>query len=293
MSRQTLKLKKPYMKSKDVWDFQTLVSSKGFSVGKIDGVYGELSKKACEDFQRSRGLRADGICGKKTWAALQEVPPAPGIPTNPTTADIQSRLHEWGFGTVIGAADGKMGSKTKTGIKQFQSCMGLKPDGVPGKLTIAALWGNIISPRIPEEELKCQCVAAGKNYCNGYPMGYGYGISVRILSERIMREVEKKYPGTAFYVPSVKTPSASGSLAGGHRCTKWNKERGGANGSQHRACLAMDIFGKRPGVADSAIRQEIENIAMSMNIYGGVGYGARYIVHIDNRGNKARWKYNG
>ena len=55
----------------------------------------------------------------------------------------------------------------------------------------------------------------------------------------------------------------------------------------------MDIFGKRPGVADSAIRQEIENIAMSMNIYGGVGYGARYIVHIDNRGNKARWKYNG
>ena len=214
MSRQTLKLKKPYMKSKDVWDFQTLVSSKGFSVGKIDGVYGELSKKACEDFQRSRGLRADGICGKKTWAALQEVPPAPGIPTNPTTADIQSRLHEWGFGTVIGAADGKMGSKTKTGIKQFQSCMGLKPDGVPGKLTIAALWGNIISPRIPEEELKCQCVAAGKNYCNGYPMGYGYGISVRILSERIMREVEKKYPGTAFYVPSVKTPSASGSLAG-------------------------------------------------------------------------------
>ena len=28
-----------------------------------------------------------------------------------------------------------------------------------------------------------------------------------------------------------------------------------------------------------------------INTKGGVGYGARYIVHINTRGNRARWKY--
>lgn len=292
MKRQTLRLKSPNIRGKDVWDLQTLLKAKGYYTGKIDGIYGPLTKAAVESYQKAMGLKVDGIVGKKTWAALLAVPIV-GIPANPTTADIQARLHEWGFAAVVGAVDGKKGRKTKAGIKQFQSCMGLKPDGIVGDKTKAALWGEIIVPRITEEELMCQCVAAGKNYCNGYPKGYGYGISVRILSERLFREVEKKHPGTIFYVPSVKTPSASGSLAGGHRCTKWNKERGGANGSKHKACLAMDIFGKRPGVKDSVIRQYIEDVAMSMNIYGGVGYGARYIVHLDNRGNKARWKYSG
>lgn len=290
MARQTLKYKIPNMKGQDVKDFQTMVTQKGFSVGSIDGKYGLKSRNACKAFQKANDLTADGICGAKTWAAL-EAAPEPGIPSNPSTKQIQDRLIEWGFGTIVGKADGKMGTKTKTAIKQFQSCMSLKPDGIVGKNTKAALWGEIIVPRISDREIMCQCVAAGKNYCNGYPKGHNYGISVRILAERIFREVEKKYPGTKFYTTSVATPTPNGSNAGGYRCSKWNKLRGGASSSQHIKGLAMDIYGKCPKAADSVIRQEIENVAMNINTYGGVGYGAAYIVHIDNRGSKARWKY--
>ena len=37
----------------------------------VDGVFGSLSEIALISFQKMRGLRADGICGKKTWAELK------------------------------------------------------------------------------------------------------------------------------------------------------------------------------------------------------------------------------
>ena len=39
-------------------------------MGKADGVFGNKTKEAVEDFQRKHGLTVDGIAGKKTIAAL-------------------------------------------------------------------------------------------------------------------------------------------------------------------------------------------------------------------------------
>lgn len=36
----------------------------------VDGLYGQLTKRAVEDYQRSVGLYDDGIVGPRTWAAL-------------------------------------------------------------------------------------------------------------------------------------------------------------------------------------------------------------------------------
>lgn len=41
-------------------------------------------------------------------------------------------------------------------------------------------------------------------------------------------------------------------------------------------------------MSDSKLRDKLEQIALDMNDRGGVGYGARYIVHVDVRGKKAR-----
>ena len=296
MTLKTLRITFPRMKGEIVKYAQEMLTQAGYNCGKIDGIWGPQCKKACEEFQKDCKLVVDGICGPKTWTVLQnkaqtEEQKSVNAPEDPTVLQIQNRLIEWGFGAVLGKADGKMGTKTKTAIKQFQCAMSLQPDAIVGNQTKAALWGEIIVPRIAEETMKCQCTATGKNWCNGYPVGKGYSISVRILAERIFRECEKKYPGTKFYITTQTTQTPNGANAGGYRCAKWNSNRGGASGSQHKKGLGMDIYGIKDGVSRYDIRQHLEDIAMSMNKYGGVGYGAKYIVHIDTRCTKARWKY--
>lgn len=299
---RTLKYKLPLMKGDDVKQLQETLNKLGYSCGTPDGKFGTNTRSAVKKFQKANKLDSDGIVGAKTWAKLEELNKKPSssstssvktetIPENPTTLQIQKRLIEWGFGPVCGAADGKMGSKTKEAIKHFQTAMSIKPTGKVDATTKKALWGTIIVPRFTAEQMKCQCTAAGKNYCNGYPQGKGYDIGIRILAERIMREVDKKYPGTTYEIPSYATPTPNKSYAGGDRCVKWNKERNGASGSQHRYSRAVDIVPVNAKTDFRVIRQYMEDIAMDMNKYGGVGYGAYYIVHIDIRGNKARWKY--
>ena len=49
----------------------------GYNPGPIDGVWGPKTEQAVRDFQRSRGLVADGIVGAKTWAALSNADSSP------------------------------------------------------------------------------------------------------------------------------------------------------------------------------------------------------------------------
>ena len=42
----------------------------GLEVGNLDGIYGRRTARALQQFQRERGLSADGVAGKLTWAAL-------------------------------------------------------------------------------------------------------------------------------------------------------------------------------------------------------------------------------
>ena len=237
-----------------------------------------------------RTLVALGACGWVQTKYLTDTAPEPQNPDlgpepEDEDAKLQWYLHKWGFGPLVGAIDGIVGTKTKAATKQFQAAMGLAVDGIAGQNTWAALRGEVIEPRITEKQMECTC---GK-YCDGMPNPCTAG--VRILIERIWRELEKKYPGVVLYISNSETPAPDGAVAGGQRCQEWNKIRGGAEKSQHLTGTAADIYGKADGVTDSALRQEIEDIALDMNTKGGVGYGARYIVHVDIRGYKARWEY--
>jgi murein L,D-transpeptidase YcbB/YkuD len=44
----------------------------GFRTGGLDGVFGAQTRNAVINYQRSRGLTADGIVGCNTWRSLQE-----------------------------------------------------------------------------------------------------------------------------------------------------------------------------------------------------------------------------
>ena len=202
-----------------------------------------------------------------------------------TVLGLQEALTAWGFGEIVGECDGVLGSKTERALKQFQAAMGLSADGVAGRQTWEKLREEIIRPRLTEEDMACQC----PGYCDGHPNPSTAGI--RLLIERIWREAEKKYPGMKMYVSNRSHPAAGGATAGGQRCAQWNRERGGARQSRHLSGDAADIFGKLDGVPDAVLRQHIEELALRMNVSGGVGSGARSIVHVDIRGKKARWTY--
>jgi len=53
-------------------DIQKALKNAGFDVGTVDGKIGPKTKKAIEDFQKSKGLKADGKVGPKTWAELEK-----------------------------------------------------------------------------------------------------------------------------------------------------------------------------------------------------------------------------
>lgn len=50
---------------------QTALKNAGFYKGAVDGKAGVRTKEAIKAFQKSRGLKADGVVGKKTSLELQ------------------------------------------------------------------------------------------------------------------------------------------------------------------------------------------------------------------------------
>ena len=66
-----LKLKRPYLKNKQVEEVQTKLRSMGY-LGKntVDGIYGPKTASAVKAFQKKAKLRVDGIVGKNTQKAL-------------------------------------------------------------------------------------------------------------------------------------------------------------------------------------------------------------------------------
>ena len=44
----------------------------GFRTGGLDGIFGAKTQEAVRNYQRSRGLTADGVVGCNTWRSLQE-----------------------------------------------------------------------------------------------------------------------------------------------------------------------------------------------------------------------------
>lgn len=56
----------------------------GFRTGGLDGIFGTATRNAVINYQRSRGLSADGIVGCNTWRSLQEAV----VGTGPTSTTI-------------------------------------------------------------------------------------------------------------------------------------------------------------------------------------------------------------
>lgn len=97
---------------------------------KVDGVFGAGTKTAVVNFQRSKGLGADGVVGPKTWAQLLDV-----VRSGSTGNTVKGLQYKLGI-----SADGKFGNGTLSAVKSFQSRNGLNADGIVGPAT----WGKLV-----------------------------------------------------------------------------------------------------------------------------------------------------
>lgn len=140
-----------------------------------------------------------------------------------TVKKRQTYLKELGYYT--GSIDGKVGAKTKKAYKDLQNDYFTRKqdkDGVYGKNTDILLRSAYNCKDLKYfklEEFKCQC----KGLCTGYPVE---------LNKNLVDNVDKlrEHYGKACTIVS------------GERCSKHNKNVGGASGSRHTKGKAADIF---------------------------------------------------
>lgn len=152
-----------------------------------DGIWGSRTEEALRAFQAAKGLEADGICGKRTWAALlgeaaeedkpEEKPASQGYAfyrnmkkgiKGEDVRELQKMLNRSGF--AAGSEDGIFGSKTLSAVKAAQRAYGLTVDGIAGKKTVTALggrWGAAVSEKPAGEVTVCTFNIKRGTYKNG------------------------------------------------------------------------------------------------------------------------------
>ncbi len=73
LGERLLYLRSPHLRGDDVADVQRMLSTLGFAVGRIDGIWGPLTAAAVADFQMNMDLSGDGVCGDDTLQRLQRL----------------------------------------------------------------------------------------------------------------------------------------------------------------------------------------------------------------------------
>ncbi|HET7579260.1 MAG TPA: peptidoglycan-binding protein [Bacillales bacterium] len=126
----------------DVKILQNLLQSKGyFQYPKATGYFGPITEHSVKDFQRTHGLKVDGIAGPHTLHALRIL--EKGL-NGTSVKNLQEQLKELGFYHY--RVTGYFGSITENAVEDFQRANGLAVDGVAGPHTLNALHQKAGSP---------------------------------------------------------------------------------------------------------------------------------------------------
>lgn len=106
------------------------------------GNYGPVTQEAIRLFQRTNGLKQDGIAGAETLTLLASEDALPYTvrleDEGEDVRKIQNRLKELGY--LSGSADGIYGAETQKAVVSFQKQNGLTADGIFGQNTQELLY---------------------------------------------------------------------------------------------------------------------------------------------------------
>lgn len=142
----------------NVITLQSRLLALNYLKGKADGIFGTQTAQAVTAFQRKNNLKADGIAGSATFAALygsnaqgNQGSSDPAKEEDSNTQSTTLRVGDSGTGVkgmqqrlielkyLSGGADGIFGPKTFLALQAFQTNNKLKSDGIAGKQTLAKL----------------------------------------------------------------------------------------------------------------------------------------------------------
>lgn len=138
----------PLERNPAVEEVQALLNIYGYAPGTIDGKMGLRTRNAIEQFQRDNGLKETRFVDRATWEKLivfRENGFVKDMELN--VKRVQTALKKAGFDP--GAADGKMGQKTKKAITAFQKAYGLTADGRIGYQTLLKLAEHLADEPSP------------------------------------------------------------------------------------------------------------------------------------------------
>ena len=161
---------------------QSRLNELGYYTGVISGTYDTATVKAVRAFQKTNGLKQDGVCGGETQVLLlgggalsSGSTPTPSPTPTPTPLPtfmlpdgkvrqgsrgddarlVQQRLIDLGY--LTGKADGVFGTNSVKALKAFQTKNGLTADGVAGAGTNAVLFSHMalradyVAPVVPTD----------------------------------------------------------------------------------------------------------------------------------------------
>lgn len=159
-----------------VSSLQKKLTSLGYYKYRVTGYFGSITRDAVVRFQKSKGLKADGIVGKLTYAAMESGSKSTSRSNSSTKtsssdkntqgavsinrtlkrgsrgADVktlQQMLKNLGYSLAV---DGIFGPGTQKVVKSFQKSVGITVDGIVGKVTIGKLQGKVNASRGKDEE---------------------------------------------------------------------------------------------------------------------------------------------
>ena len=146
-------------KSEQVMKMQKALSNKGSYFAAADGEFGEKTETALKDFQLHNNLTVDGVAGPATLAVLygyaDDDSGGNAIVSGNTSivlkyedenaevANLQKGLRYKGY--YEGPITGYFGDLTKDAVRMYQTCNGVKVDGVAGPVTLKGIYGNGVS----------------------------------------------------------------------------------------------------------------------------------------------------
>jgi N-acetylmuramoyl-L-alanine amidase len=196
-----------------VRELQERLDAIGYDLA-ADADFDARTEAAVRAFQEDRCLRADGICGPQTWAALVEAGYHLGdrnlyyrrtMLRGDDVTELQRRLNALGFDA--GREDGILGPDTESAIRQFQRNTGLFPDGVFGPETrktldqVDGLAGGSVATVREREQLR-----RGPHRLTGKKIYLAADPTLAMLASAVLKGLDK---GGAWVVPDTSGSSDS------------------------------------------------------------------------------------